>query len=253
MINEKVFLGLPINFQNKFYIYPPKIKDVYGNEHFSEYKALFCLTQEDLEDSFLKDNEKRFEKNDVYIPTPFEYMLALGRKEEKYDSLIKEGFRFFIKQEVSILYENGTILIGNLEEELEKAGGQVEKLILLTEEDFFDFQNLIRMVLGEKEAEKPDANLHPKIKRMKALARYRDKVKAKSGKGLAFSTIMSSICCMGIGITPLNIGELTYASVFELLERYQEKEKYNIDIRSILAGASSKKIKPKYWIRNLQE
>ena len=27
-------------------------------------------------------------------------------------------------------------------------------------------------------------------------------------------------------------------------------EKYDIDIRSLLAGADSKKVKPKYWIRN---
>ena len=29
-----------------------------------------------------------------------------------------------------------------------------------------------------------------------------------------------------------------------------DKEKYMIDVKSILAGADSKKIKPKYWIRN---
>jgi hypothetical protein len=31
------------------------------------------------------------------------------------------------------------------------------------------------------------------------------------------------------------------------------KEKYEIDIDSLLAGADSKKIKPKYWIRNSEE
>jgi hypothetical protein len=46
---------------------------------------------------------------------------------------------------------------------------------------------------------------------------------------------------------------LTYASIFDILNRYQEKEKYSIDIRSLLAGADRKKVKPKYWIRNLEE
>nr|DAE11697.1 MAG TPA: hypothetical protein [Siphoviridae sp. ct2vX3] len=31
---------------------------------------------------------------------------------------------------------------------------------------------------------------------------------------------MTSICCMGIGITPLNVGELSYAAVSELIRRY---------------------------------
>ena len=56
---------------------------------------------------------------------------------------------------------------------------------------------------------------------------------------------------MGIGITPLNIGELSYASIGVIMNMMQDKEKYDIDIRSLLARASSKKVKPKYWIRNL--
>jgi hypothetical protein len=58
---------------------------------------------------------------------------------------------------------------------------------------------------------------------------------------------------MGIGITPLNIGEMSYVSIQAILAQYQNKEKYQIDIDSLLAGADSKKIKPKYWIRNLEE
>ena len=55
---------------------------------------------------------------------------------------------------------------------------------------------------------------------------------------------------MGIGITPLTIGELSYATFSKLIGVYQEKEKYEVDIKSLLAGASSKDVKPKYWIHN---
>jgi len=88
---------------------------------------------------------------------------------------------------------------------------------------------------------------------MKAKARYRDRVKAKKGLGLNLLSTISSICCMGYGLNPLNIGELSYAAIPILLATYQEKEKYDIDIRSLLAGADSKKVKPKYWIRNLDD
>ena len=58
---------------------------------------------------------------------------------------------------------------------------------------------------------------------------------------------------MQIGLNPLNIGEISYASLGPLIQMYQRKEKYDIDIRSILAGADAKKIKPEYWIGNLSK
>ena len=58
---------------------------------------------------------------------------------------------------------------------------------------------------------------------------------------------------MGIGLNPLNIGEMSYVAMDAILNQYQNKEKYQIDIDSLLAGADSKKIKPIYWIRNLEE
>ena len=59
---------------------------------------------------------------------------------------------------------------------------------------------------------------------------------------------------MGIGLNPLNIGELSYVAACELIERYQQKEKFDIDLHTIWAGADQKKhkITPKHWIRNLE-
>jgi hypothetical protein len=71
-----------------------------------------------------------------------------------------------------------------------------------------------------------------------------------NANGINFETMLVAICCMGLGLTPLNIGEMSYAAVGELVKVYQNKEKYEIDVRSLLAGADSKKVKPKYWIKN---
>ena len=142
------------------------------------------------------------------------------------------------------------ILVGDIEELIPKLSS-LDQLPKIDSNNYFEFQNFIRASLGEKPVEKPNPDEHPKIRRMKALARYRDKIKAKRGGGINFLTSMASICCMGIGITPLNIGEMSYAALGVIMSTYQEKEKYGIDIRSLLAGASSKQINPKYWIRNL--
>jgi len=55
---------------------------------------------------------------------------------------------------------------------------------------------------------------------MKAKARKRDRVKAQSGKGISLGTTLASICCMGIGLTPLNIGELSYAAIGGLMRTF---------------------------------
>ena len=58
MINEKFFLNLPKDFNGKVKIYPPTVKQVVENEHFSQYRYLLTITQEELEDEFLnKTNE----------------------------------------------------------------------------------------------------------------------------------------------------------------------------------------------------
>ena len=114
---------------------------------------------------------------------------------------------------------------------------------------------MIRKSVGDKLEKLPepvDPNENPMIAEIKRRARERDKIKARRANkdGISLPTCLVAICCMGIGITPLNIGEMSYASVGEIMKVMQEKEKYDIDIRSLLAGADSKKVKPKYWIRN---
>ena len=105
--------------------------------------------------------------------------------------------------------------------------------------------------MGMKAVEPYNPLEHPHIREMKAKARYRDRIKAKSGVGLSLISTLSSICCMGIGLNPLNIGDIGYATANILVDVYQNKEKYDLDINSLLAGGDSKKIKPQYWIKQL--
>jgi hypothetical protein len=37
------------------------------------------------------------------------------------------------------------------------------------------------------------------------------------------------------------------------MSKFQQKERYDIDIRSLIAGADAKKVKPQYWMNKLQE
>ena len=249
MIDDRVFLGFPVDFKNICKIYPPTVNDVSGNPDFPIYNALFTITQEDLNDEYLKD--ERVTK----IPTPFEYLLLNYYQGGEIQQRILDGFKLFIREPVTIVPEINMLLIGKSEDELDP-DKDLENPRLLTEENYFDFQNQIRIVMGSPEIKPPDpeeANLDPRILRYKRKIREGDKIrqKKKNKDGPKFGTLLAAICCMGIGLTPLNIGEISYACVHWLIAMEQQKEAYDIDIRSLLAGADSKKVKPKYWIKNL--
>lgn len=240
MSNLNFLFGYPEEFKNLCMVYPPKVRDTF-NKKFSLYSQILTISQEEIEDEY---TERKLDIKELL--TPFEYLLNSAYNDQEFKRYIEEAFMFFIHEPVTFLFEQKEIVIGEISEIK-----SIEELRLLTEEDYFDFQNLIREALGRDTVEPPNPNEDPRIKAIKAKARYRDKIKAKSNKGITLKTTLSSICCMGIGITPLNIGELSYAVIPVLLSTYQAKEKYSLDIDSLLAGADAKKVKPEYWIRNL--
>ena len=249
MSKELLFIGEPLEFKQGVKIYPPKVKDIVACKHYSIYSHLLTQSQEEIEDIYIKED-----KDITSFPTPLEFMFNNCYNSKEYEMLTKKAFAFFLKEEVDFLYDQKVIIIGSLKEIL-KTVTDINEIIMITEDEFFAFQNLIRLATNQKKIETPNPNEHPKIKAMKAKARYRDKVKAKQNakNGITLFTTMTSICCMGLGITPLNIGEMSYVAMEAILSQYQTKEKYQIDINSLLAGADSKKIKPVYWIRNLED
>lgn len=244
MINSYAFLALPIRKKN-YSVYPPTLNDSLNNPNFTQWEGLFTTSQEELEDSIHEHNPSY----DGPIPTPWLFLLGSAYEDKEFENTIREAFRFFLHEEITILYENQVIVLGNLEEELTKVSS-AEELRIIDEEEFFNLQNTVRTSLGIAPVEKPDPDESPRVKRMKAKARLRDRIKAKKGMGLSLGDSLVSICCMGIGLTPLNIGEISYAALGKIVDRYQRKEAYETDVKSILAGADAKKIHPKYWITN---
>ena len=249
MLNASYFIGRPTSFKNKFMIYPATIADVVSDQDFGTYRHIFTITAEDIRDSIKKQSPE-----ETKFPTPFEFLLINCYHDQNFYSIAKRAFEFFTHQTFTIIFEQKIIIVGDITKVITEIT-DISDLIILGEEDYFDFQNAIRESLGEEPISpetQENLNENPIIARIKAQARERDRIKAKQkGKnGISLQTTLTAICCMGIGITPLNIGELSYAAVGPIMNMMQEKEKYDIDIRSLLAGADSKKIKPKYWIRN---
>ena len=248
MINSRTFLKIPLNFTREILIYPPSVKEVLGNLDYGSYQRIFTISQEDLDEEIYKGENKNH-------TTPLEFLLINCYNSPEFLEMTKKAFWFFTRQEITILYEQKKILLGDLRAFIGEAEDleSLKNIPAITEDNFFEFQNSIRIACGGTAIKPPepiDPDEDPRIAKIKAKARARDRIKAKKGTvgGISFDTCLVAICCMGIGLTPLNIGEMSYAAVEPIMKTCQSKEKYEIDIRSLQAGADSKKIKPKYWI-----
>jgi len=249
MINDKIFLGKPIKFKDICKIYPPTVAEVVENDDFNSYQALFTITQEELNKAYLQD------ESILQVPTPFQYLLMNYYQDEGVKIKIEEAFKFFVHEPVTIVPEIELLLIGKSESEL-NPDVDLENPRILTEDNFFDFQNQIRLAMGSnpiKPPEPEDINEDPRVRRWKMKIKEREEfLNVKQRKNSpTFGTLLAAICCMGIGLNPLNIGEMSYACVHWLIAMYQQNEEYDVDIRALLAGADSKKVKPKYWIKNI--
>ena len=249
MIDDKIFLGKPIKFKDICKIYPPTVAEVVENDDFDSYQTLFTITQEELNKAYLQD------ESILQVPTPFQYLLMNYYQDEEVKEKIEEAFKFFVHEPVTIVPEIELLLIGKSESEL-NPDVDLENPRILTEDNFFDFQNQIRLAMGSnpiKPPEPEDINEDPRVRRWKMKIKEREEIlNVKQRKNSpTFGTLLAAICCMGIGLNPLNIGEMSYACVHWLIAMYQQNEEYDVDIRALLAGADSKKVKPKYWIKNI--
>ena len=248
MINPNAFLGLPIKFKEICTVYPPKVNDVLSNPQLLQLSKILTYSQEDIEDLLSEMKQNGTNIQDQKIPTPLEFLLVNAYQNTEFRNLVLAGFEAFIHEPVTLLYNNKMILIGEI---LDLSTIEdFSKFRYLSEETFFDFQNSIRASMGKEPVTILDeTEQNPVVKRVKAAARRRERLKQKNKKGESLTTILGAICCMGIGLTPLNIGEISYASIDVLVTLYQQKEKYQADLESLWAGANPKKVHPKYWIR----
>lgn len=245
MIDERILMGYPLFFKNICKVYPPTLNDVLGEKDYGLYFKILTLSQEDIWDS-LAEKEGDIPKG---APTPFDQLMSGIKSSPDLAKKAKEAFEFFTKEEVQIREEGEVILFTEGIEEVT----DINSLRLITEDNFFDFQNLIREVTGRDQLEAPIEDEHPRVAIIKARARKRDRLVQKKGNqsSISLSQLLVALSCMNVGFALLKEhGEMSYPAIFELFNMARNREKHQVDMQLIAGGADAKKIRPKDWIRN---
>ena len=89
MSKTLAFIGRPLNFKNKFYVYPATIGDILSEESFNTYRSIFTITAEDIRDKMAKEG------NSEKFPSPFEFLLINCYHDNNFYNLSKKAFEFF--------------------------------------------------------------------------------------------------------------------------------------------------------------
>ena len=251
-MNSAIFIGKPLYFSEHIKIYPPKLGDVLGNPLYGAFSLIFVNSQEDIWDRIAEEHGQDPIGTPIPdAPTPFEELLNNCYSSKEFMEIAKKAFLFFTGSQVRIIPERKIVLFYD---SVNYAKEAKDLEVIDTDEKFFTFQNLIRQVLGDDPIEKPNLKMNKKVALIKAKGRLRERVKRKKGNvnGISFDAMLVALCCMGIGLSPLNIGEIPYPAIQPLFETYQRKEKYETDLKVATAGFGNSKVKPVYWIKNLK-
>ena len=140
--------------------------------------------------------------------------------------------------------------------------GPPEEQHFLTEDNFYEFQRLIRhMYFIEQEGEeiiiRKDDNLavrklKEKMRRSRELVRKAKNKKARQEKNdIKFSDLIASLTINHCNLNMVNIYDITYYTFHDQLKRSGWRDQYDINRQAALAGAKLKKSQLKHWMRSI--
>ena len=244
-IQCKAFLNFPYAFSTICIIYPLTMGEIIGSIGQLNYSSYITLLTLDEFDIAQKAKSKGINIDPTEI-NAFNYIIDSAKNNYTFLLEVKNAFRTFIREEIMILFDEYTIVIGDAKDKR-----------LITSQNFGEFQNILRVQNKKKVKEDPPPDESPIRRKFRLKAEYRDAVKRsqKSSDPNApdFLALMSSLCCYKDGITPEDLKKFSFFAFKEQFERHQLREKYSIDVKSILAGADSKKVKPEPWIKKISD
>ena len=241
--------GSPVFISDICAVYSPTLGEIIdlGYDKFQQFLSVLTATKPTEKQ---KDNELNQLIDQL---TDFQFILFMSTIDSSTNATLKEGFKFFTRENITISMEPAAIYVGPLTEQR-----------VFTEELFYDFQQVLRrMCFLEVEGEEiiiyPDDL--PATKRLKLKMREnREKVRkakakknAQDGKGsdMKLSDLIGSMTINDCGLNILNIWDITYYAFHDQLKRMGWRDQFNINQKAALAGAKINKSQLKHWMRSI--
>lgn len=239
-IQCKAYFGYPYPFEETCLIYPLTIKEIIGMGQINYSSYLSILTMDEFD--IVKALKSKGVEMDPSQIVPLKFLIDSAQRNYPFLLELKNAFRTFTREEIVVLFDDYTIVIGDYGEKR-----------FITLENFGEFQNIVRVQNRRAVKEDPPPNESPLRRKFRLKAEYRDAVKrnqrSNDPNAPDFLALLSSFGCYKPGLTPEQLQKYSLFAFKEEFERNQLKDKYSLDVKSILAGADPKKVKPEPWIK----
>jgi hypothetical protein len=238
-IESLAFVGAPYLFNEICFIYPLSVGKVLAlQDKYSIYLQLLTLDRSSII-RILKS--KNIELESGKVPDPFDFLMKSCELDSKFLLELEDAFRTFIQEGITILASIGNIVVGPPEDKR-----------IIDRSNFSDFQNILRLQNKMSQVDKIPEDESEKARYFREKRELRDAIKRKqeSAHAPSLTGLMSALCVYGIGITPLNIKDISLFTLYTLLGVSGSKERYESEMEFLYGGADPKKLKPKYWRNN---
>ena len=239
--------GSPVFIDDICAVYPATLGEIVdlGYDKFQQYLSIATATKPVTSKADRELNELMSQLTD------FQFIIFTASVDLATNALFKQALRFFTHEEITIVSNPPSILVGPLVEQR-----------IMNEQQFYDFQHLIRrMYFLETEADEiiiyqNDDPITRSIKeKMRANREKVRKAKAKQSQGsdsdMKLSDLIGSMTINDCGLNMVNIWEITYYAFHDQLKRMGWRDQFNINQKAALAGAKIKKSQLKHWMRSI--
>lgn len=239
-IKEQAYCGKPSQLPGVCLVYPLTISEIMamGRNTYQGYLGTLLLSETDIS-ALIK--EKTGEESPIESINPLTYLLESTEQSDRYLLELQQIFSTFIKEEVLFLPKMKSIVVGSPKEKR-----------LITPQNFGDFQTILKIQNKKEIKEPPPENESPGQRKMRLLrekvAAVKKKQAEKNNEGQSFLELLE--IADTFGIDTMNCSLLKF---YNLIKRYQMREKWDQDLQMLCAGADPKKMKTKYWGESSEE
>lgn len=242
----KLLAGVPYEIEG-FKAHCPTIRDIMeiGESEYQTYLGALSLGVNSLD---IREDNASSEYDDL---EDIDVIFLVIYNDEYYKNTFLKALRFFLKDDFNVsLSEDGLIIYaGRIEEEKYLSRNTLEYVL-----NIIKIQNCIINKDNIADENPSDERAKRILEKMKEAREKLAKVKNKNGDGsdtLSFSDLVSILCSNGNGINPFNVWDLNIYMFNNQFNRMKMLEDYDINIRSLLAGADSEKIDLKHWMSKI--
>lgn len=234
-IKAQAFIGKPAHFADIAKIYPlliPEILEMGLNKYYAKL-GILLLTEIDIQKIIKEKIKKTIPLEQLH---PLQYLLSSAEQNDSFLLELQSAFFTFCQEDIILLPKINSVVVGDPKQQR-----------LITEENFKDFQDILRIQNGREIKAPPPPDETPGERIMRLKREQVEEVKRKQAQKnneneSSFAEQLEIASVFGI-----NINQCTIYSLQKLIMRHRLKEKWENDIQMLCAGADATKIKASYW------